>query len=183
LLGLLDRTIFLAFRGEHYWTTVVCFAFAPNWIAGAKAVQLALWIWAGFSKLNHHFPAVVCVMTSNSPVTRFAWLRRLMYRRFPDDLRPSWLAVAMSHAGTSLELRVPLIFLCSHGGPSLLVGVVAMCMLHGFITSNVPMGAPIEWNVMVVYGGLALFWAHPDITVFDLGSTPVAAFLIAALIA
>ena len=50
--------------------------FAGNWIAGAKAVQLALWFWAGVSKLNHHFPAVVCVMTSNSPFTRFAWLRR-----------------------------------------------------------------------------------------------------------
>ncbi len=42
---------------------------AGNWIAGAKAVQLALWFWAGVSKLNHHFPAVVCVMTSNSPFT------------------------------------------------------------------------------------------------------------------
>jgi hypothetical protein len=54
LLGLADRTVFLAFRSEHYWTTTLCFAFAGNWIAGAKAVQLALWFWAGFSKLNHH---------------------------------------------------------------------------------------------------------------------------------
>ena len=28
VLGLADRTIFLALRGEHYWTTIVCFAFA-----------------------------------------------------------------------------------------------------------------------------------------------------------
>jgi hypothetical protein len=89
LLGLADRTIFLALRAEHYWTTIVCFAFAGNWIAGAKAVQIALWFWAGFSKLNHHFPTVVCVMTSNSPVLRLPWLRRRMYRSFPDDLRPS----------------------------------------------------------------------------------------------
>ena len=39
-----------------------------------------------------------------------------------------------------------------------------MLVLHGFITSNVPMGVPIEWNVMVVYGGFVLFWAHPDVT-------------------
>src|SRR5262249_38324661 len=109
LIGLADRTIFLALRAEHYWTTVVCFAFAGNWIAGAKAVQLGLWFRAGFSKLNPHFPTVVCVMTSNSPFPRFAWLRRLVYRRFPDDLRPSRLAVGMSHAGTALELGVPLI--------------------------------------------------------------------------
>src|SRR5262245_33498878 len=53
LLGIMDRTTFLAFRGEHYWTTLVCFVSAGDWIGGAKSVQLALWFWAGFSKLNH----------------------------------------------------------------------------------------------------------------------------------
>jgi hypothetical protein len=182
LLGLLDRTTFLAFRGEHYFTTIVCFAFAPNWIAGAKAVQLALWFWAGFSKLNHHFPSVVCVMTSNSPFTRLPWLRKQMYRNFPDDLRPSLLAVLMSLAGTGLELGVPAILFFSHGGTPLVFGMVCMLVLHGFITSNVPMGVPIEWNFMVVYGAFFLFWAHPDITIFALGSPTLAAFLIFALI-
>ncbi len=91
--------------------TIVCFAFAPNWIAGAKAVQIALWFWAGFSKLNHHFPSVVCVMTSNGPFTRFPWLRRRMYRDYPRDLRPSRLAEVMAHGGASLEFAVPLAFL------------------------------------------------------------------------
>jgi Transmembrane protein of unknown function (DUF3556) len=183
LAGVFDRTVFLAFRAEHYWTTILCFAFAGNWIAGAKAVQLALWFWAGFSKLNHHFPMVVCVMTSNSPLTRFAWLRKLMYRKFPEDLRPSGLAVAMGHAGTALELGVPTILLFSHGGTSLIVAMILMLMLHGFITSNVPMGVPIEWNFMVVYGAFALFWAHPEVSVLDLGSLPLGLFLIVALIA
>jgi len=182
VVGLADRTIFLALRAEHYWTTVVCFAVAGNWIAGAKAVQLALWFWAGFSKLNHHFPTVVCVMTSNSPVMRFAWLRRRMYRRYPADLRPSGLAVAMSHAGTALELTVPIILALSPGGPSLLVGIILMLMLHTFITSNVPLGVPIEWNVMVVYGAFALFWSHPEITALDLGSPALAVFLVIMLI-
>jgi hypothetical protein len=177
VLGIADRTIFLALRGEHYWTTVVCFLFAGNWIAGAKAVQLALWFWAGFSKLNHHFPAVVCVMTSNSPFTPFPWLRRRMYRRYPDDLRPSRLAVAMGHAGTALELSVPIVLLLAPGGWPLVLGMVLMLMLHGYITSNVPMGVPIEWNVMVVYGAFALFWAHPEVSVLDLGSVPLAIFL------
>lgn len=182
ILGLSDRTIFLALRAEHYWVTVLCFLFAGNWIAGAKSVQLALWFWAGFSKLNHHFPAVVCVMTSNSPVTRFAWLRRLVYRNYPDDLRPSKLAAGMGHAGTVLEMGVPLVLLLSTGGWTLTLGIVLMLLLHGFITSNVPMGVPIEWNVMVVYGGFALFWAHPEVSVLDLGSAPLAIFLAAALV-
>ena len=83
IIGVADRTIFLALRSEHYWTTTVCFVLAGDWIAGAKAVQLALWFWAGFSKLNHHFPSVVCVMMSNSPVMRLKWLRKRMYRDFP----------------------------------------------------------------------------------------------------
>jgi hypothetical protein len=182
VLGVSDRTIFLALRAEHYWVTIACFVFAGEWIAGAKAVQLALWFFAGFSKLNHHFPTVVCVMTSNSPLVRFAWMRKLVYRDFPRDLRPSKLAVLMAHAGTMLELGVPVVLLFAPGGWSLVLGIVLMLMLHGFITSNVPMGVPIEWNFMVVYGGFALFWAHPEITVLDLGSIPLAVFLAIVLV-
>ena len=177
VLGLADRTVFLALRAEHYWTTVVCMVATGNWIAGAKAVQLALWFFAGFSKLNHHFPSVVGVMTSNSPVTRFAWMRRAMYRSYPSDLRPSALATAMGHAGTALEMTVPLVLLFARPGWPLVLGLVLMVVLHGFITSNVPMGVPIEWNFMVVYGGFALFWAHPEVRVWELGSWPLAAFL------
>jgi transmembrane protein DUF3556 len=191
LLGLADRTAFLALRPEHYWTTIVCFALAgadadadpSGWIAGAKAVQLALWFWAGVSKFNHHFSNVVCVMTSNSPFARVEWLRRRMYRRYPDDLRPSWVATAMGHVGTALELGVPLVLGLSRGGWSLVLGMALMLLLHGFITGNVPMGVPIEWNVMVVYGAFALFWAHPEVSPLafarDLG--PASALLTALL--
>jgi hypothetical protein len=182
VIGLADRTIFLALRPEHYWTTLVCFAFAGNWIAGAKSVQLALWFWAGFSKLNHHFPTVVCVMTSNSPVLRMAWLRRRMYRSFPDDLRPSRLAIAMSHMGTALELSVPIVLALSPGGSTLVLGIILMLALHTFITSNVPLGVPIEWNIMVVYGTFALFWTHPEIRAIDVGSPWLAVFLAIMLI-
>jgi hypothetical protein len=181
-LGLRDRTIFLACRAEHYWTTSLCFLLADDFIPGAKAVQLALWFWAGVSKLNHHFPAVVCVMTSNSPVTRFAWLRRLMYRHFPDDLRPSRVAEAAAHAGTLLELGVPMFMLFAPSGTWLVVGMGLMLLLHGFITSNVPMGVPIEWNFMVVYGAFALFWAHPGVSPLHVGSVPLAICLIVMLI-
>ena len=187
-LGLCDRTIFLAVRAEHYWVTTACFAFAGNWIAGAQAVQLALWFWAGVSKLNHHFPTVVCVMTSNSPVTPFAWIRKLMYRSYPEDLRPSKLATAMAHAGTFLELGIPLVFLAAWAAGSIgpvslfVVALIMMITLHGFITSTVPMGVPIEWNVMVVYSGFALFWAHQDITPLALGNPLLGAALAGMLV-
>ena len=183
VLGIADRTTFLAIRAEHYWTTIIVFAATSDWTGGAKAVQLALWFWAGVSKLNHHFPATVCVMTSNSPLARPAWLRRQMYRGYPEDLRPSRLAVAMSHAGTALELGVPLVLALATGEPWLSIGIAMMLALHGFITSNVPLGVPIEWNAMVVYGAFALFWAHPEVSALDVGSAPLAAFLAVMLVA
>jgi hypothetical protein len=181
VLGVLDKTIFLAARGEHYWVTVVCFLFASHWIAGAKAVQVALWFWAGVSKLNHHFPSVVCVMTSNSPLVRMGWFRRRMYQCYPDDLRPSRLATVMSHMGTALELTVPIVLLVGSGGTLTTVGLVMMIALHSFITSNVPMGVPIEWNVMVVYGAFFLFKASAAVSLATL-PWPLAAFLVVMLV-
>ncbi len=177
LLGLADRTLFLAARGEHYWTTAVCFLFANEWIAGAKAVQLALWFWAGFSKLNLHFPYVVGVMTSNSPFTRFAWVRRLMYRDYPRDLNPSALAKYAGHWGTAVEMGIPLILLLSPvGSYGHIAGMALMLGLHIYITSNVPMGVPIEWNFMVVYGAFFLFWSQANVSLLAL-PVPLAVFL------
>lgn len=182
VLGLTDKTLFLAARAEHYYTTILIFAFASNWIAGAKAVQLALWFFAGVSKLNHHFPSVVCVMMSNSPVMRFAWFRRLMYRHFPEDLRPSSVAVVMAHMGTVLELAVPIVLGLASGGAATWIGLAMMLLLHTFITSSVPMGVPIEWNFMVVYGAFFLFGQHADVSVFSVGPPWMVAALATALI-
>ena len=182
LLGLADRTIFLALRAEHFWVVTICFLATPDFIPGAKAVQLGLWFWAGVSKMNHHFPAVVAVMTSNGPFTRSEWLRRLVYRAYPDDLRPSRTAEIMGHAGTALEIGVPVVLAFAPPGPWLVVGMVLMLALHGYITSNVPMGVPIEWNVIVVYSAFALFWAHPEVHVWAM-SPALALFLSITLIA
>src|SRR5574341_333732 len=185
LLGILDKTVFLAARAEHYWVTLVVFTFAKNWIAGAMIVQLALWFFAGFSKLNHHFPSVVCVMTSNSPFTRFGGLRKAMYRRYPNDLRPATLAVVKARLGTALEIGTPIVLLAGlmlNSRALIGAGLVMMVLLHTYITSSVPMGVPIEWNVMMVYGGFFLFSfllrAGLRVSPFDLDSVPVAVFLV-----
>lgn len=183
LLGVADKTIFLAARGEHYWVTLVAFVAARDWVPAAAAVQLALWFWAGFSKLNHHFPAVVCVMTSNGPLTRLPWLRRRMYADYPRDLRPSGLAVALAHGGTVLEMAVPIAFLLTPAGTTPVVALALMVMLHGYIMSNVPMGVPLEWNVSVAYGGFALFGAHPSLSLLAIGPAPLGVFLVTMLVA
>lgn len=45
------------------------------------------------------------------------------------------------------------------------------------------MGVPIEWNLMVAYGGWALFWAHPEVTVLQSGPWPLTVFLLVAVVA
>jgi len=115
-------------------------------------------------------------MTSNSPFTRIEWVRRLCYRRYPEDLSPSALATFLGHAGTAVEFAVPTLLLLGHGGTTTLIGLVLMFGLHGFITSNFPMAVPLEWNVVMVYGGLFLFWEHADVSVLS-ASAPVALVL------
>ena len=88
-MGILDKTLYLACRAEHYFVVLVFMALAPTealWIAGAKLVWCFIWFWAATSKLNHHFPNVVTIMVSNSPILRVAALERGMYRHHPDDL-------------------------------------------------------------------------------------------------
>ena len=185
LLGLSDKTIFLAARGEHYYTALVCLAFmaVPGgaWIAGAKLVWVAIWFWAATSKLNQHFPSVVCVMLNNSPFVPRSIAHRL-YRRFPDDLRASPLAQTIAHAGTVVEYTFPMILLAGDGGALTVVGLVMMVSFHCFIAGNFPMGMPVEWNVMMVYGGLTLFGAFAEVSVFALAEAPLLVVFLAVML-
>lgn len=183
LLGLTDKTIFLASRAEHYYTALVCFMFADDWLAGSKWVWVGIWMWAATSKLNHHFPSVVAVMQSNSPLTQLGPIRKLLYRRFPDDLRPSRLAQLMAHTGTVVELTFPVVLILSEGGTTTTVALVVMLLFHSFITSSIPMGVPIEWNVIMVYGAFVLFGHYADVSAFTISSPLLVAYLAFALIA
>ncbi|MCA9987929.1 MAG: DUF3556 domain-containing protein, partial [Anaerolineales bacterium] len=191
LLGLNDRAAFLASRPEHYLIGLTCFLFPADSLAGAKLVWLGIWFWAATSKLNHHFPSVITVMLSNSGLIRSTWLRRRLYRHFPDDLRPSRLATTLAHAGTVTEYLFPLLLL--FGGlstgrifglasPITLLGLLLMTGFHAFITSNFPMAVPLEWNVMMVYGGYLLFGYHAGVWAFSLSSPWLAAALFLALV-
>ena len=170
VLGLLDRTIFLIARAEHYLIAIFCFLFPEEAISGNQLVWWGIWFWAATSKLNQHFPSVVCVMISNSAVLRFQWLRKRLYKNFPHDLRPGVLAKVMAHMGTSIEYLFPLLLIFGDGGTMSTVGLTMMLLFHLFITGNVPMAVPIEWNVMMVYGGFVLFGQNTTSSIFDISS-------------
>src|ERR1700751_1206315 len=92
LIGLRDKTIFLASRGEQYLPALFFFSALPfvNMIIALKMLILVVWVGAGFSKFGQHFSHVIPPMVSN---TIFApkWVRRAHYRDFRRDMRPSRL--------------------------------------------------------------------------------------------
>jgi len=106
-------------------------------------------------------------------------IRRRLFRSFPDDLRPSLLAKAMAHAGTFLEFAAPLTLLfVTQDGTLLWVGMAFVFLLHGFILSNLPIAAVFEWNVLSIYAACFLFWTHPTVSLFDVGSLPLVVYLL-----
>ena len=170
ILGLIDKTIFLAARAEHYLIAIICFLFIGEEIAGAKIVWLAIWWGAATSKLNRHFPAVVCVMISNHAVLQWPWLRKKLYKNYPTDLRLGKLAHILAHTGTFVEYAFPLLLIFGAGGTMTTVGLIIMLGFHIYITSSVPMGVPLEWNVIMVYGAFVLFGHYADVWMFDIYS-------------
>jgi hypothetical protein len=182
LLGLRDKTVFLAARAEHYGLTLLVFHFpVSDMTAALKLVMLALWWGAASSKLNRHFPFVVAVMISNSPLHP-AWFKRRLYRHYPDDLRPSALAAAAAHGGTVIEYGVPLVLVLSHGGTVTTIALAVMVVFHLHIMSAFPMGVPLEWNVFFIYSALVLFGHDAGVSAFAVHSPLLAAVLVLGLV-
>ncbi|MEU2032533.1 DUF3556 domain-containing protein [Nocardia amamiensis] len=188
LCGLRDKTIFLAARGEQYLPALVFFAVLPfvDMIIAAKLLICAVWIGAGVSKFGRHFSNVVPPMVSNSPAVSSAWVKRLHYRDFPRDIRPSKVASSLAHVGgTAVEIVTPLVLLFSTNHWLTLGGVVLMVIFHAFITSTFPLAVPLEWNVLFAYLSVFLFLGYPNAAGYGLGdiSSPwLAVGIVAALV-
>src|SRR3954463_7398516 len=175
VLGLRDKVIFLAARGEVYASFTVAFLFAGvDMIIAAKLVCLVIWMGAATSKLNKHFPFVISTMMSNNPVFRPRWIKRKFFEHFPDDLRPGRLSRWLAPFSTAIEGLVPLVLFFSHGGwPTAIAAFVMLCFHFG-ILSSIPMGVPLEWNVFMMFSVLALFVGHADVGLGDVaGPWPI----------
>jgi hypothetical protein len=185
VLGLRDKVIFLAARGEVYASFTVAFLFAGHgvdMILAAKLVCMVIWLGAATSKLNKHFPFVISTMMSNNPVLRPRFIKRKFFEHFPDDLRPGRPSRWLAHLSTVIEMLVPLVLFFSHGGWPTAIAAVMMICFHLGILSAIPMGVPLEWNVFMIFCVTTLFVGHADIGITDL-STPLPLLLFAVLVA
>jgi hypothetical protein len=182
VLGLRDKVIFLAARGEVYASLTVTFLFTGvDMIIAAKIVFLIIWMGAATSKLNKHFPFVISTMMSNNPVIRPRFIKRRFFEHFPDDLRPGRVSRILAHVSTAIEGLVPLVLFFTHGGWPTAIAAFVMVCFHFGILSAIPMGVPLEWNVFMIWGVLSLFVAHADLGLTDLQSPlPIVLLIVVA---
>ena len=174
VLGLRDKVIFLAARGEQYLPALV-FAAAlgfPDMIIAFKLLIVAVWVGAGVSKFGEHFINVVPPMVSNAPFVPGKMIRRLHYRDVEGgDLKPSGVAWFMAHiGGTTVEIVVPLVLLFATNTTVALLAALFMVFFHLFIASTFPLAVPLEWNVLFAFITIFLFVGYPagdGYSVFD----------------
>ncbi|WP_320670114.1 DUF3556 domain-containing protein [Patulibacter defluvii] len=163
VIGLRDRTVFLAARSEQYLPALIFFAFFPfvDMVIAAKILIVAVWAWAGFSKLTKHFPYVIPPMVSNTPWLTSRKIKRMHYADFPNDLRPSKKARFVAEIpGTAFEIVVPIVLLLSTNDTITTIAAIIMLGYCVFIISCFPLATPIEWNVMFMYLIGFLFLKH-----------------------
>ena len=179
--GLLDKTLFLVARYEHYWVVMGAITFTmlagydDLWVAGSKLTWSFIWIWAAVSKWNAHFPSVIMVMMNNGPFFPKV-LKKSLFANYPNDIRPSRFAHFMAAFGHISEFAIPFIlFTAAATGNELLLlaGCILFTGFHSFIGLNNPAGMPVEWNILMIYGGWNLFWFHPDVSILEMTQMPI----------
>ena len=175
-MGLRDQTVFLAGRPEHYLCALFCFAWNAEWMTGLFCIQMSLWLWAAVSKLTPHFPYVITVMASNAPYKTLKGLRKHLYASIPLDLRPSKTAIKLAHFGTVVEFFGPLFFCLGPESVMGIFGIAIMICFHIFILCHFPMGVPLEWNLVMIFGALCSFF-HFDAIAFSTESASLLGIL------
>lgn len=188
VIGLRDKVIFIAARGEQYFPAVLFFGLLPfvDMIIALKLLMVSVWVGAGISKLGHHFSMVIPPMLSNTPWITSTRLKRAHYRNFPDDLRPSTMAGGIGHVlGTLVEVATPLVLLFTTDAVVALAAAALMVAFHLFITSTFPLAVPLEWNLFFAFAAVFLFLGFPNadgFAVWNFSSPVLLAVIVVALV-
>jgi hypothetical protein len=188
VIGLRDKVVFIAARSEQYLPAMVFFGFLPfvDMIVALKLLIVTVWIGAGISKIGHHFSMVVPPMISNTPWITSRTAKRLLYRDYPEDLRPSVVAGGVAHVlGTLVEVMIPLVLLFSTNPIITALGIASMVAFHLFILSTFPLAVPLEWNLLFAYAAVFLFAGFPNQSgygVLDMSSPWLTPAIVAALV-
>jgi hypothetical protein len=183
LLGLRDKVAFLGARPEIYGTILIVGLFpVEHWIVAWQFVFLFIWWGAASSKLNSHFPFVVSTMMSNAPlIPRF--VKRRLWRDYPEDMMPSRTAAGIAHFGTVQEFLWPALLVFQDNPTIRTIAIVGMILFHVNITSMFPLAVPLEWNLFMIFGILFLFGHYGDVPLSTLDDPLLIAVLAVPLVA
>ena len=169
LLGLRDKVSFLGARPEIYATMLAVGLFpVDQWIVAWQFIFVFIWWGAASSKLNRHFPFVVSAMVSNAPLVGPKWVKRKLWRDYPEDMRPSRLSAGLAHFGTVQEFGWPLLLLTVDNDVVRTIAIAGMILFHLNITSMFPLAVPLEWNIFMIFGTLFLFGHYGDVPLSSL---------------
>ncbi|WP_051343206.1 DUF3556 domain-containing protein [Pseudonocardia spinosispora] len=168
LIGLRDKTVFLASRPEHYWVLVLAF-FLPflDMVVAAKILLVLMWWGAATSKLGRIWPFTLSVILTHNPLTH-PWFRRRLFRAPPDNMLPSRSVTALAWFVTLIEYVVPLALLVATNRTAILLAVFCMALFHIGTLMAMPVAVPHEWNLTMIFSVMYLFGGYPTV---DLGST------------
>jgi hypothetical protein len=173
-LGLRDKISALQARWEQYAPAMFFFAVYPitDMLVAGKLLIVVVWVGAAFSKLGHHFVNVIPPMVSNTPWLPSKTIKRMHYRDFPEDMRPSPYGIRFTHAmGTAVEAGFPIVLLFSHNHTITAIAAVGMIGFHMFIISTFPLAVPLEWNVLFAYlAGFLFLGPGQDLHLSDMGT-------------
>ena len=156
-----DRTIFLGARAEYYGQYLLCIYFTNGWFSACQLLQIAIWIWAGISKLGLWFYYVYPIMTASSPIIQLSLdnhqklkFTKALYKNYPNDLRPGKFSIFNAYFGVILEIGAGVFMLHSM---TRVLAIACFILLHSFIIINFPAGAVQEWNICNILFSLYLF--------------------------
>ena len=166
LLGLRDKVSFLGARPEIYGNLLIIFLFplSQRGSSPAQLVFVCIWWGAASSKLNHHFPFVVSVMISNTPLEPLEGAEAEALARLPGG-HAALASSARSHRPLRHRARVqlPLILLVSQRRRRRHDRRRRDDPLPPPHPSTFPLAVPLEWNIFMIFGILFLFGHYGDV--------------------
>lgn len=186
VLGLRDKTIFLAARGEHYWLKLFVFFFPSPTRSRRSRSSCCACGGGGDFQTQPPFPLR---RRGDDQQQRPVAQQSVQPDQAPALPRPRQRSAALlatethgPRGGTTAEFLVPgILVLVADGHPWRWFLIGFMVLFHLNILSNLPMGVPLEWNVFFIFSLCYLFGHYGAITATDLRSPLLLAIVIAVV--
>ena len=142
VLGLRDKVIFLAARGEVYASLTVTFLFTGvDMIIAAKVVFLIIWMGAATSKLKQALPLRDLDDDVEQPVGPNEVAEAKFFEEFPMICGPDGVTRPRPFQHRDRAVGAPVLFF-SHGGLPAAIAAFVMVVFLGIL--SIPMGVPLE---------------------------------------